>query len=98
MVEIDAVEAIIGRSRHPYTQALIASTLDLDGRVREHNLKGIQGAPPDLRFPPPGCRFHPRCQHVMDICSQQEPPNIGSEDRFAACWWVKEQAEKVGAD
>ncbi len=48
---------------HPYTQGLLQSFPPLTGpRVK---LTGIAGAPPDLRDPPAGCRFHPRCPHCV---------------------------------
>jgi peptide/nickel transport system ATP-binding protein len=48
---------------HPYTQGLLRSFPPLTGpRVR---LTGIPGAPPDLREPPSGCRFHPRCPYCV---------------------------------
>lgn len=99
MVEVGTTEEIIGHPKHPYTQALIGSTLDLDTELRGQDIKGIAGAPPDLRHPPSGCRFHPRCPKAMDICSREAPPFIGDEQRFATCWWVKEQNEQaVGAE
>jgi hypothetical protein len=39
----------------------------------------IPGAPPDLRNPPPGCRFAPRCSFAMDVCREVVPPEV----RFA---------------
>ena len=95
IVEIGTTEQIVHYPQHPYTQALIASTLDLDPEIRERQIKGIPGAPPDLRNPPAGCRFHPRCPYVMDICSRDDPPEVGDRDRFAACWWTQGQLEKV---
>jgi peptide/nickel transport system ATP-binding protein len=48
---------------HPYTQGLLQSFPPLTGpRVR---LSGIPGAPPDLRDPPAGCRFNPRCPYCV---------------------------------
>jgi peptide/nickel transport system ATP-binding protein len=47
--------------QHPYTQGLLESFPPLTGPL--HRLAGIPGAPPDLRNPPSGCRFHPRCPH-----------------------------------
>jgi peptide/nickel transport system ATP-binding protein len=48
---------------HPYTQGLLNSFPPLTGpRTR---LTGIGGSPPDLRDPPPGCRFHPRCPECL---------------------------------
>jgi peptide/nickel transport system ATP-binding protein len=98
VVEIGTTQEIIERPQHPYTQALISSTLDLGSHIRERQLNGIAGAPPDLRYPPSACRFHPRCVHAMDICSQQDPPMVGNAERFAACWWVQQQVEKSGLE
>jgi peptide/nickel transport system ATP-binding protein len=48
---------------HPYTKGLLESFPPLSGpRTR---LLGIPGSPPDLRDPPSGCRFHPRCPHCL---------------------------------
>jgi len=72
--------------RHPYTVGLLGSFPALHGaRTR---LTGIPGSPPDLRHPPGGCAFHPRCQYAMDICRTQIPVTIqlSSGDRSAACW------------
>jgi len=95
LAEIGTTHEIVNNPQHPYTQALIASTLDPDPQVRERQREGIKGAPPDLGSPPSGCRFHPRCPYVMDICSREEPPIVGEEERFAACWWVLEQSQKT---
>lgn len=94
LVEIGSTEQIVNEPRHPYTQALIASTLDPEPEIRNRRLEGIKGAPPDLRYPPSGCRFHPRCPFAMEICTRELPPEVGSKDNFAACWWV---AEKSGS-
>lgn len=90
LVEIGATAQIVEHPAHPYTAALINATLDPAPEVRGHRLQGIQGAPPDLSYPPTGCRFHPRCPLAMEICSHEEPPQIGWPDRFAACWWVQQ--------
>jgi len=52
--------------QHPYTQGLLRSFPPLTGPLTR--LTGIPGSPPDLREPPSGCRFHPRCPH----CSRDE--------------------------
>jgi len=90
LVEVGSTSQIVGSPRHPYTQALISSTLDPDPRVRRCRLEGIQGAPPDLRCPPNGCRFHPRCPSALPICTEQEPPSVGTGDCSAACWCLQE--------
>jgi peptide/nickel transport system ATP-binding protein len=98
IVEIDDTADMVKAPQHPYTRALIASTLDPDPRVREQRIQSIGGAPPDLRYPPSGCRFHPRCPFAMDICSQEEPPMLGDPDHYSACWWLKEQYSAVNFD
>lgn len=56
---------------HPYTLGLMNSFPSITGS--KHKLTGIPGSPPDLVTPPAGCRFHPRCPRVMDICSRVAP-------------------------
>ena len=56
---------------HPYTLGLMNSFPSITGS--KHKLTGIPGSPPDLVNPPAGCRFHPRCPKVMDICSRVVP-------------------------
>ena len=94
LIEIGDTRQIVESPRHPYTHALISSTLDPDPEVRNKRLQGISGAPPDLRWPPSACRFPPRCPLVMDICSKEDPPVVGEKDDFALCWWVQEQQAK----
>lgn len=85
LVEVAPAERILTHPRHPYSQALGSSFPPLTGpRVR---LEGIAGTPPDLRAPPGGCRFAPRCAHAMPICSQ-DVPRANRDLRhgsFAAC-------------
>lgn len=92
LVEVGETEQIVCAPRHPYTQALINSTLDPEPAVRRQRIEGIAGAPPDLRYPPHGCRFHPRCPRAMEDCPHSEPPMVGKVDDFAACWRVAEKA------
>jgi peptide/nickel transport system ATP-binding protein len=63
IVETAPAAQLATGARHPYTQALLRSFPPLRGpRTR---LTGIPGSPPDLRQPPPGCRFHPRCPECL---------------------------------
>lgn len=93
VVEIGTTREIVDNPRHPYTKALITSTLDPDPRVRGQQLEGLPGSPPDLRYPPSGCRFHPRCPYAMSECMTDQPPVVGDPDRFATCWWVAQQSQ-----
>ena len=71
IVELGATRAVFAEPRHPYSQSLLQALPSIRGPRVE--LREIPGAPPDLRDPPPGCRFHPRCARVMAICSEEEP-------------------------
>lgn len=71
IVEEAGVADIFAMPRHPYTRALLGSTLKLDRRAT--SFLTIPGQPPNLARPPSGCRFHPRCPDVFARCSQIEP-------------------------
>ena len=69
--ELGATKMIFDRPMHPYTQGLLEAFPSIRGpRVP---LRGIPGSPPDLSSVPAGCRFHPRCPHALDRCTQVEP-------------------------
>lgn len=90
IVETGATDEIINSPFHPYTQGLITSIVSYEPgkRGRGRYIKSIPGEHPDLRNPPPGCRFHPRCPYVTDACRTEEPPVITSEKgkREVSCW------------
>ena len=67
---------IFANPQHPYTRALLASTPRIDQRYAHGEravLPAIDGRPPDLRAPPRGCRFHPRCREAMPDCARLLP-------------------------
>jgi peptide/nickel transport system ATP-binding protein len=66
------VDNLFRRPHHPYTWGLLGSLPRLDAEV-DRRLTQIQGQPPSLLNPPSGCRFHPRCPYVMEICKTREP-------------------------
>ena len=82
IVEVGPVDQILATPRHPYTQGLLASVIHLGTAT----LTSIPGAPPDLADPPPGCRFHPRCPHVMPLCRSHDPPAVDVGNATVACW------------
>ena len=53
--------------------------------VNRRSLEVIPGSPPDLREPPPGCRFAPRCFAAMAICSEEVPPEVSFDGVRVAC-------------
>jgi peptide/nickel transport system ATP-binding protein len=88
IVEVGSMNSILTDALHPYTRALISSVVSYDPRrMGKGGLKSIPGAPPHLRDPAPGCRFHPRCEMRTDVCKPTEPPlkavRNGGE---VACW------------
>ena len=70
---------------HPYTQDLLASVPNIN--LADDKLRIMDGSPPDLINPPPGCRFNPRCRRVMDRCAVEEPPfKEVQPGHWLACW------------
>jgi oligopeptide transport system ATP-binding protein len=58
---------------HPYTRGLMRSIPKLDGDVTLE-LPTIDGQPPDMADPPPGCPFAPRCEYAREQCRAGVPP------------------------
>ena len=84
IVEVGDVSEIYHKSLHPYTRALISAIPSIKSNKI---IKGIPGVPPNLRNPPPGCRFHPRCPEACQgKCDTKDPPLIEiGHGRFVAC-------------
>jgi oligopeptide/dipeptide ABC transporter ATP-binding protein len=77
VVERGPAAAVLEAPAHPYTRALLASVPPRTHRTRGQKrvpLVTIEGRVPDLRSPPPGCRFHDRCPEAMDRCHAEPPP------------------------
>jgi oligopeptide/dipeptide ABC transporter ATP-binding protein len=84
IVENASVHQIFNAPQHPYTRALLRSSLSIERRV-EH-FETIEGIPPNLASPPPGCRFHPRCPERFGPCSTILPDLMALENnRTARC-------------
>jgi oligopeptide/dipeptide ABC transporter ATP-binding protein len=81
------VDTIFNTPQHPYTQELLRAFPDLTKPTEK--LISIPGYPPRLNALPPGCRFAPRCPHVMDRCHAEEPAlHALSGTHFASCHLV----------
>jgi oligopeptide/dipeptide ABC transporter ATP-binding protein len=78
IAEEGPVRRLYAMPRHPYTKRLLGAFPNVHTDRRA--LDVIPGLPPDLREPPPGCRFHPRCPEVMDVCRVEVPPEIRFPD------------------
>lgn len=89
IVETGDMDDIINNPLHPYTRGLICSVISYDPKGKEKGgLECIPGEHPDLRNPPPGCRFHPRCPDAMELCKTREPLVIKATKgkREVSCW------------
>jgi oligopeptide/dipeptide ABC transporter ATP-binding protein len=76
VVEIADKRSLYTQPSHPDTQALLASVPVTHPSQRKRGLARpprIIGDIPTALAPPSGCRFHPRCPHVMPICRTDEP-------------------------
>jgi len=85
LLEIGTAGEIHHEASHPYTKGLLNSFPSLRGPRRE--LEGIPGSPPDLRNPPPGCPFLPRCgygtaaceevdMHLLPVATSKDPEHV----------------------
>jgi peptide/nickel transport system ATP-binding protein len=83
LCEVADVKGLFKSPLHPYTRALLDS---VPKYYVEGMLKSIEGNVPNLVTPPSGCRFHPRCPSVMNIC-RRDPPQLEEvrENHSVAC-------------
>jgi len=84
IVENAKTRDLFSHPLHPYTRGLMTAVPKLTG---EGIAEGIKGRIPDYLNPPPGCRFHPRCESRMPLCSRERPPLFPVNDnREVACF------------
>jgi peptide/nickel transport system ATP-binding protein len=102
IVERAPVSNLFKRPHMPYTWGLLGSLPRLD--TDTERLTQIPGQPPSLLNPPRGCRFHPRCPYVMNICREKEPELLPISDdpgHLQACHLDEQtkdrEAEKLAA-
>ena len=73
IVEEGTATQVLREPRHPYTEALVSAVPG----AKKHARIVLKGDPPSPEAVPEGCRFHPRCPKVLDICHLKTPPLIG---------------------
>ncbi len=96
LVEVADVNDLFKRPLHPYTKALLDAVPKFS---MEGTLKSIEGNVPNLVTPPPGCRFHPRCPHAMEVCQGSFPGMVEIEkDHLVACYLWTNGDFKPGDD
>jgi dipeptide transport system ATP-binding protein len=91
VAEYGKTEQIFQSPRHPYTQALLASTPHLKAQNRQQRIV-LTGELPSPLSPPTGCVFHTRCPYANARCSAEIPSLLSLEDgRQVACHGVAEE-------
>jgi peptide/nickel transport system ATP-binding protein len=85
VVETGPTSLIMNKPKHPYTQALLSAVPTTESK----ELIPPKGEVPSLINPPNGCRYHPRCPYVMEVCKTTEPNLRTSEGEEVACWLYK---------
>jgi len=89
LCEVADVEELFENPLHPYTRALLDAVPKF---TMADALRSIEGNVPNLVTPPPGCRFHPRCPHAMEVCRGQFPEmKEVKKDHLVACYWVEKR-------
>jgi len=91
IVEKGTAGQLFANPQHPYTWGLLGSMARMD-EDEQHRLRSVRGAPPSLINLPSGCRFRPRCDFAVDVCSQAFPllRDSGEQGQQSACHRAQE--------
>jgi oligopeptide/dipeptide ABC transporter ATP-binding protein len=85
LVEIGPRDRVYDCPEHPYTRALLAD-VPVPDPTRRQETNVLPGEVPSPLDVPPGCRFHPRCPLVEQVCRVDPPPlYVYEPDHLAAC-------------
>jgi oligopeptide/dipeptide ABC transporter ATP-binding protein len=91
IVEYAEKDSLFSRPRHPYTHALLSAIpLPEPGRVLTREV--LEGDVPNPISPPSGCRFHTRCPHAQQRCTEEAPVLSGEAGHTVACHFWREIA------
>jgi peptide/nickel transport system ATP-binding protein len=87
LVELAPAEELYQRPIMPYTEALLSAVPIPDPDLSHQRERIVlEGDVPSPINPPSGCRFHPRCRYMTDICREVEPPLTDyGHGHLAAC-------------
>ncbi len=98
LVETAPTRQLFSSPRHPYTKALFSAipSLDPDDRGKAQKLEGEIPSPTNQ---PPGCKFHTRCPHAIEVCKTDEPrlEGDGSGHEVSCHRWKELMKEAVPA-
>lgn len=84
LVEEGTTEQVMNQPRHPYTQALLAAVPNVGGP--RGRAAALAGEIPSVAKPPPGCPFHTRCPHAMEMCRQSYPASLQFDGHRVSCF------------
>jgi oligopeptide/dipeptide ABC transporter ATP-binding protein len=84
IVESADAQTLVHAPKHPYTEALFSAALPSSPDEDQKEIV-LPGEVPNPLRPPPGCHFHPRCPHAMDVCKRDAPASTEVEGRMVAC-------------
>jgi len=88
LLEVATRKELYQNPMHPYTKFLLDAVL-VPSPKRRRKREILRGEVPSPITPPPGCRFHPRCPYVMDICRKEFPELVEVERKHqVACHLV----------
>ena len=84
VVEEGPSASLFAAPRHPYTQALLSASPQLDPALRRTRIT-LHGEPPSPMAPPSGCVFRTRCSLAIASCAEAVPAwrDLGNGHRVA---------------
>jgi oligopeptide transport system ATP-binding protein len=86
LVELSPAEELYSRPIMPYTEALLSAVPIPDPDLAERRERIVlTGDVPSPIDPPSGCRFHPRCRYMTEVCQEIEPPLTDYDGHLSAC-------------
>ena len=96
VMEYGPAREIFEQPQHPYAWGLLDSMPSVERRLTQ--LVPIEGSPPSLITPPPGCPFHPRCRYRFEPCPTERPPLVAPvpEAHLDACHLPWEKKVELG--
>ncbi len=72
-VEMGTAKEMVFDPVHPYAKGLMGSIIVPEEGMKAHELTALRGTPPNLKNPPKGCRFAPRCAYAVPTCTAMAP-------------------------
>ena len=87
IVENATTQELFKNPLHPYTKALLGAIPDKKGT----RLSNIKGQIPSIKEAISGCKFHPRCDYAIDMCSINSPrlKEAYGKNHNCSCFLVK---------